>query len=355
MIFSIIALGTVYSLASITRLTAESVSRETATNLAASEIDRIHALPDAFNVHSSTTTTLPIDGVTYTITSSIGWVSTTGSTGSCGTGGGNLQYKRINVTVTWTGMYLDREVRADSVLAPDARINHPSYGTILVAVTGEDGTGRQAVTVTVTPISGGATAITETIDPTDVDGCSYILNVVPGVYRVQVSKTGYVSKIDQQAATPSEDDLQIVAGATATAAFTYDNASSFTLRYSPTATQTAVIPTNLGVTFTGGLSDIVKTAPGSPLKLYPMVAGYQAVAGEYADCKNVDPANWAESATMKSGERAAAVGTAPGGSGLLPIPMGVLRLPIPNDDTKRYVTAVQQNTIADGFQGCATT
>lgn len=353
MVFSIIAVGMAFSLMSISRLTGEATTREAAANIAAAEIDRIQSQPDAFKVTSSSSTTT-IDGTQYTINTSVGWVTTTGSTGSCGTGGGNLQYKRVNVTVTWPGMYLSHPVRADSALAPDARINDPSYGTILVAVTGEDGTGRSGATITVTPVTGGA-AITTTIDPTDADGCSYILKVVPGTYKVKVSKTGYLSKVDQQAAAPSKDDLQVVAGSTATAAFTYDNASSFALNYASNSSVTPTLATNLDVTFTGGLSDIVKTLPSGPFKLYPMPAGYQAIAGTYAGCQNTDPALWNETTTLAAGVRPEAVGTAPGGTGSLDIPMGVLQVKIPNDDTKRYVTAVQQTTSGNGNPGCATT
>ncbi len=355
MVFTIIAVGMGYSMLSMSRLTGETTAREAATNLAAQEIDRIQARSDIFNVVSEKTTTQSIDGVQYTINTSIGWVTTTGSTGSCGTGGGNLLYKRVNVEVSWTGMYLKNPVRADSILAPDARINDPRYGTILIAVTGEDGTGRAGATVTVTPVSGGATAITDTIAPTDSDGCSYVLTVEPGIYKVQISKTGYLSKVDQQSATPSKDDVQVSAGATATVAVTYDAASSFTLDYATNSTSTVSIPTNLETTFTGGLADIVKTTPGSPYKLYPMPAGYQVVAGSYATCKNVDPENWTETSTAFAGERAPAVGTAPGGNGFLPIPMGVVQVQIPNQDSKRYVTAAQLTTSGSGNPGCAST
>ena len=116
MIFAIIAVGMAYSLLSIQRLTAESVSREIATNLAAAEIDWAQSQPDAFKVLSRTTTQT-VDGTTYTIRTSVGWVSTTGASGSCGTGGGNLQYKRVNVEVTWPGQYLDRPVRPASSLS----------------------------------------------------------------------------------------------------------------------------------------------------------------------------------------------------------------------------------------------
>jgi hypothetical protein len=353
MVFTIIAVGMGYSMLSISRLTGETTAREAATNLAAQEIDKVQARSDIFNVVSEKSNPVTIDGVQYTIYTSIGWVTTTGSTGSCGTGGGNLLYKRVNVEVKWPGMYLQNPVRADSILAPDARINDPRYGTILIAVTGEDGTGRAGATVTVTPVSGGATAITETILPTDSDGCSYVLTVEPGIYKVQISKTGYLSKVDQQSPTPSKDDVQVSAGATATVAVTYDAASSFTLKYAANSSNTVSIPTNLEATFTGGLADIVATTPGSPFKLYPMPGGYQVVAGTYTTCKNVDPENWTETGTANAGERAPAVATAPAGNGLLPIPMGVVQVQIPNDDTKRYVTARQVTTAGGGNPGCA--
>jgi type II secretory pathway pseudopilin PulG len=353
MVFSIIAVGMAYSMLAMSRLTGETTAREAATNLAAQEVDRIQARSDIFNVEGGDTTTELIDGVRYTIATNIGWVTTTGLSSSCGAGGGNLLYKRVNVQVTWPGMYLKNPVRADSVLAPDARINDPRFGTILIAVTGEDGTGRAGATVTVTPVSGGALAIVGTIDATDSDGCAYVLKVNPGIYKVQISKAGYLSKVDQQPATPSKDDLQVTAGATATVAVTYDDASSFTLKYGANATQAVSIPTNLEVTFSGGLSDIVKTTPASPLKLYPMPNGYQAIAGNYANCKNVDPAKWTEITTLAAGARAESVGTEPGGTGLLPIPMGVLQVQIPNDTTKRYVTAVQVGTAGNGNPGCS--
>jgi hypothetical protein len=146
----------------------------------------------------------------------------------------------------------------------------------------------------------------------------------------------------------------VTAGSTATVAVTYDAASSFTLKYAANATTTPSLPTSLDVNFTGGLADIVKSNPGSPFKLYPMPAGYQAIAGGLSTtCKNIDPANWTETATMYTGARAESVGTAPAGSGLLPIPMGVVQIQIPNDNSKRYVTATQVTTAGGGNPGCA--
>jgi len=351
MVFSVIAVGMVYSMYSIHKLTGESITRETATNIAAAEMDRVQSQPDPFKVTGGTTSQT-VGGVTYQVKTTVAWVSTTGATGTCGQGGGNLQYKRVNIEVSWPGQYLSRPVRVDSALAPETRINDPAYGTILVAVTGEDGTGRSGVSVTVTKVVDGAT-ITGTIDPTDSEGCTYILKVVPGTYKVQIGKTGYRSKVDQQPTNPVKEDLQVVAGATATAAFTYDAASTFTLNYAQNATATVSTPTNLDVTFVGGLSDVVTSTPGGSVSLYPMPAGYQAIAGDYVTCSNTDPVNWTPTTGYLAGARADEAGTAPGGTASMPVPMGVVQVKVPNNDSRRYITAVQQSTSGSGNPGCA--
>jgi hypothetical protein len=353
MVFSLIAVGLAYSLFSMTRLTRESTNRETAAHLAAQEIDRIQSLPDAFGVHSSTSTST-IDGTPYTVTTSVGWVSTTGASGSCGSGGGNLQYKRVNVSVTWPGMYLSRPVRADSALAPDSRINDPSYGTVLVSVLGVDGTGRSGVTVRVTPESGGGgQTITDPIATTDVDGCTYVLRVAPGKYKIEVERTNYIDS--NQVAVPSYTQQVVAAGSTTTASFQYEAAGSFVLKYAATSAASPDLPSNLETTYIGGLVNYVKTGTSSPQKLHPFPSGYQAVAGDPSACLNVDPENWSSNATLQGGLRPGAVGPAPGSSDDLAIPMGVFQIVIPNDNLKRYVTAVQQSTAADGNPGCATT
>jgi len=360
MIFGVIAIGMLYSMTAMQRLTLESTLRQTASNLAAAEVDRIQSQPDAFDVHTNDPggvgVVYPVDGVNFTVLSKVEWVTTTGSTGSCGTGGGNLQYKKVNVTVSWPGMYLQNPVRADSALAPDARINNPAYGTILVAITGEDGKGRSGVTVRVTPISGGAQPVTDTIDPTDSDGCSYILNVAPGVYKVEVEKVGYIDKTDAVTAVPFYPSQTVTAGATTTAAFTYDDASTFSVKWAGNHTSTPSLPNNLDTTFIGGLKNATKSTTASPVKLYPMSSGYQAVAGDPATCLNTDPGLWTSNSATYAGVRAAAVAPAPapGGSANISVPMAVVNVPIPNNSSQ-YITAVQQTMSATGGNpGCAT-
>ncbi|MCU1417010.1 MAG: prepilin-type N-terminal cleavage/methylation protein [Schumannella sp.] len=356
MIFSIVSLGMAYSIASLTRMTKESTQREVAANLASAEIDRLQSMPDTFGVYSQITHPV-VDGVTYTVDTNVGWVSTSGSTGNCGSGGGNLQYKAVNVEVTWPGMYLLSPVRADSALGPRTRINDPSYATILVSVVGADGTGRSAVTVRVTPESGGGgSPITDTIDPTDVDGCTYILKVAPGKYKIEVEKAGYIDF--NQVTVPAYTQQDIVAGATFTAGFQYDNAGTFAMKYAATSNTAApAIPSNLETTYTGGLNPYVTTTPVPSLQMHPYTGGYQVIAGDPAVCKNTDPGKWtgsgSGSGSLSAGIRAPAVSTPPGGSATLPVPMGVLNVKIPNTDS--YISAVQQTGAASaGNPGCVT-
>jgi type II secretory pathway pseudopilin PulG len=190
MIFSIVVIGMSYSMISMTRLTADASARQTATNLAAAEIDRVAALPDAFDVHDAVTPTqVIIDGITYSVATNTSWVGANGSTGDCGIGGGQLQYKRVRVLVTWEGMYLQNPVRADSALAPSTRINDPTAGTVLIHVFNEHGDGLQGVSVALAKTSGGI-GVTDPLDATDVDGCTFVLKAPPGTYNVTLSKAG---------------------------------------------------------------------------------------------------------------------------------------------------------------------
>jgi hypothetical protein len=251
-------------------------------------------------------------------------------------------------------MYLPNPVRADSALAPDSRINDPAYGTVLVSVLGVDGTGRDGVTVRVTPESGGGgQTITDTIDPTDVDGCTYVLQVAPGKYKIDVERSNYIDA--NQVAVPSYSQQVVAAGTTTTASFQYDNAGTFTLRYAATSNVTPDLPSNLETTFLGGLSNYIRTSTASPLKLHPFASGYQALAGDPSSCLNVDPANWDTNSTLQDGLRPTAVSADPGSSATLNIPMGVYSVVIPNSNSNRYVTAIQQTTGGSGNPGCGTT
>ena len=353
MIFAIVTVGMTYSMISMTRLTGDAAARETATNLAAAEIDRVAAIPDAFNVHDETKPKqVVVDGITYNVKTQTGWVSANGSTGNCGIGaaGGQLQYKRVNVTITWDNMYLKNPVRADTALAPSTRLNDPTAGTILVSVTKENGEGQAGITVTATKTSGGA-GLTDPFEATDVDGCAYSLKAPPGTYNLTTTKANYIDT--NQNLLPITQSITVAAGAATPISLQQDLAQTYNIKYAANSTLTAKLPTNLDVTYFGQNATAPLNEAGTTTrKLYPWTAGYQLIAGNPSTCTATDPEKWTASGTTKlAGVRVLKVPGSAGGSGSLPVTMGVAEVTIPGSSTV-FLTAVAQNVITGGNPGC---
>jgi hypothetical protein len=360
MIFTVIAVGMAYSLVTMTRLTGDTRNREVAAALASQEIDDVRAVSDAFTVQSQTSTQT-VAGTTYTISRTANWVSTTGSTANCGGGGGNLQYKGVQVQVTWPGMaILTNPVQANTDLAPQSRINDPSYGTIIVSVLGADGTGRSGLTVSVAPVAGGGGAAVGTVSPTDASGCTYVLKVVPGTYTVGLSTSGYIDY--NQAASPSTT-LTVSAGSSVTANFAYDQRATYSTTYaSKISGNQPKLPDALVTNFLSSKGNYPVTGKPASVYLYPLSEGYAAVAGTYVStssttsgCLSVDPNNWqagtVNGQSLSAGARQI-VGVAPGATGSIPVPMGVVKVTWPLGATS--ITASGAAAPAGtGDPGCA--
>ncbi|MCU1557992.1 MAG: prepilin-type N-terminal cleavage/methylation protein, partial [Microbacteriaceae bacterium] len=237
--------------------------------------------------------------------------------------------------------------------------------TILVSVITASGSGSAGVTVTATPsaVANGAQAITTTIDPTDAQGCTYILQVVPGNYDVKIVKTGF---LDVNQASSSTVTVGVIAGAAASIGLQFDNAGTFGLTYASNYTPGGVtIPTNLTTSFLSTYGTYVTSTPSTPVKLYPFTAGYQIVAGTYLDpslpsqgCASVDPSTWlagpnAAGVAMKAGVRPSAVAAVPGGAApAAAVAMGVAR--VSGLSSNPYVSAVETSGASNtGDPGCA--
>jgi type II secretory pathway pseudopilin PulG len=357
MIFSIVVIGMAASMISMTRLTGDAAARETATNLAAAEIDRVASIQDAFTVVDAVTPKqVVVDGIKFFVETNTGWVGANGNTGKCGLGVGQLLYKRVRVTVTWDNMFLKNPVRADSALAPSTRINDPTAGTILISVkSGESGDGQPGVALSATKTSGGA-GLAEPIDPTDGDGCSYVLKAPPGTYDLTVNKSGYINTAQQL--YPTVEHITVAAGTTTPVDLQADSAHTYTLKYAANSPLAVKLPTNLNVTYFGqsAAAPITELGTGTK-KLYPWTSGYQVLAGDPATCTAVDPEKWLENngTTPKwAGVRAAKVPASPGGFANLPAAMGVADVVIPGASTSQFfLTATAQSVTSGGNPGCA--
>ena len=365
-IFMVVAIGIAYSAISTLRLAADSESREIATNLAASEIDNARAAGDPLDLFDNTRT-VTVNGMVYTITRTAGWVSSTGTSSGCGSGTGALQYKQVDVKVTWpTKLERTSAVRSNTLIAPITRLNDPSFGTILVSVLAAAGTGASGIPVSVA-FSGGGTAVS--MDPTDSDGCSYAFKVTPGTYVVSINKSGYISS--DQKASPTVS-LQVKAGDTLSAQFSYDLAARFNLNYAANfpAVPNKLTPSNLDTTFISTYGVFVNsTGTPSTLNLHPFSSGYIPVAGRYSTpiaatsssvavpgCLSPDPSSWPEGTVngvnLAAGQQAPAVAAAPGQTATMGIAMGLISLKYTGMSDRYFVAESVVPAASTGDPGC---
>ena len=336
MIFAIIAVGVGYGLVTALYLGHDARSREVAVNLAAQEVDLARTSSNVFTVLTRDTTVVQ-NGTTFLVHRATDWETTSGADGNCGSGGGQLRYRRVNVTVTWDGMRATTPaVRADSALAPGSRINDPDLGTILVSVLTASGGGAAGVTISAVPgsVPNGAAALTEAPAATDSEGCTYVLKVKPGTYEVSASRPNYIDK-DQSATSTAT--AGVVAGGATSVSFVYDLAGSITADYATNYTSgSTLLPTNLSTTFRSTYQDYAAVnstnAASQTFQLHPFSAGYEVLAGTYIaatpttpGCISVDPTAWdTPAADGAIGTRVAPVATLPGDSANVDVSMGVL-------------------------------
>lgn len=359
MVFAIIAVGVAAGLTSSLVMTHEARSREVAANLAAQVIDYQRATPDIFALGDDSKVQT-VDGRRYTVSWQTHW-ETGGveSTTQCSTGSGTLKYKRINVSVRWDGMRsTSRAVTANTLLAPDGRINDPDLGTIVVAVLSANGAGIPGVTVTAAPSGtpNGAVALTTPPKPTDSQGCSYILKVKPGNYDVKISRTNYVDS--EQSVDSSTTMAGVTAGSASSAGFVFNDGGRFTPVYDGNVAGSFIIPGNLVVSYVNSYG--VFTKPTGLVRLHPFAAGYQAIGGAFvppseanAGCLSVDPDAWSTVAADGAiGKRAEARAVAPGAGDDIAVRLGAVTV---NGQNGKFVTAVAQSVgpTGSGNPGCA--
>lgn len=349
-VLALITAGVSSTVVTVLSSTTDSKARVAAANLASAEIDLARSYKDVFAVISRADV-VPVSGIDYRIDRDVAWVSNTGADVTCNASGGALQYKRVNVTVSWKSQSgEDKSARADTIITPGSRINDPLTGTIQISVKTASGSGNDDVVVSAVPVSGGA-AITTVIPRTDADGCSYILKVKPGGYRVKIVKTGNVDADDN--ASPTRD-VAVVAGTSAAAAFGFDRPATYTPVYVPTPTPTVSIgtpklPSNFELSFLSTYKPVVRTGAAAPVKLFPWTTGYHGVPGRYAgattsgECTVGDPGAWAPDETSsppRVGARLASATAAPGESTDLSVPIGVVR--VAGGLSGTYLFAVQE-------------
>jgi prepilin-type N-terminal cleavage/methylation domain-containing protein len=382
-IFAIISTGTAYTVLSVMQVDRDSRARHVAANLAAQEIDLARDTADLLTLVDVERPTQRVGGNSFHVVVTTAWVTATGTDDACGATGGTLLTKRINVEVRWDNQRPGSSpVRADTVITPNAHLNSPDRGTILVRVLGASGTGVSGVTITARPsaVANGATGTATAL--TDSQGCAFLSRLRPGNYDVTANAAGHLDS-KNQASTPLVT-VPLVAGFSAGASFSYDRSSTFELNYAPavapaavptptptaTATPTAApspstslvyLPRDLDTSFVtadGGVAVSSLSGTGTNTTrtrtavMFPFASGYEVIAGRFAlatpaadapsspgagtpagtpaaampSCLSVDPAAWApvtENGATLIGKRTR-MATEPGQRVSGSIPMGLL-------------------------------
>jgi Tfp pilus assembly protein PilV len=365
LVFAVITTGSIVAVGTVLSMTADNRSREVAANLASQAVDTARSITDISDIASGSTP-VTVNGTDFTVTQSVSWITTTGLDSACApanaANNGSLLYKRLNVTVTWKGMRTATgAVRSDTVVAPGSKINDPERGTILVTVKGSDGAGVSGVTVTIEPDSGTATpgkALDSSSVPglTNADGCAVATKVVPGSYKITLSRgDGLEYRDPYQSATPTKTGVNVAKGDTTGQVFTYSLADDYTMNYVSGYTGTALKPAALDTTIKGANGTYVATSPDDHEYLYPLSSGYQFIAGKYVpaggsatSCLSPDPSAWPRAADGKTGKPQPYV---------LPdtpvdVPMGVVTVKLASG--QRFIKATT-TTAANGDPGCAAT
>jgi Tfp pilus assembly protein PilV len=300
MIFAIMSVGVAYSILNVLTITSDARARQTAANIAATAIDSDRATTDVVGLAPGTVTTT-VDGVVYTTKTTTAWIgATAGTTTQCTTGSGALIAKRVSVSVSWQGKKTGQSsVKVSTIVSPTARLTNINLGVIVVAVTTAAGGGYAGVTISAAPAAtnpNGATAITGTIAPTDINGCGLILGVTPGNYVVTISKASSVDINQNPSPTAA---VSVVAGSSVTAGFQYDLAETITVNYhSNYTTGTITMPQSMTTSFENTYGIYTSTSSG-PFSLHPFTGGYSVYAGalgasggSITTCNSVDPGAW---------------------------------------------------------------
>ncbi|WP_156463547.1 prepilin-type N-terminal cleavage/methylation domain-containing protein [Curtobacterium sp. Leaf183] len=377
MVFAVMSVGIAYGIANTLQLTQTSRGRETAVALASQDIDQLRqtaagSTAGIFKVvgAAGADNTKTIGGVTYQIDRTVKWVQSDGASGACGTSNGKLAYKSVVEKVSWPNPRTGTSsTTVSSAIAPSDAVTDPGYGTVIVSVVNASGAPFAGVSITITPVSGsGGAALSTPALPTDTQGCSYAVNVVPGDYTVTATTAG---GIDTSQGQPSKQSpITVSAGASSPVPFVYDTASPLTLQYA--APYGATLPSNMVTVLSssvGGLDTVkpwdvtntalvVTSASRPSLPVFPFTSGYTVYAGPYSNstssstsCLSPNPAAWTTPGqTGAIGTSPPVVTTSPGSPANASVMMGVATV---KGVKGRYVTAVSSASAGAGDPGCS--
>jgi prepilin-type N-terminal cleavage/methylation domain-containing protein len=268
-------------------------NRVVAANLATQQMENVRGLaadPTKF-------TTIPqgqtifngasqkVNGVQYTVTQDVTFVTTNSSTSSCDSPGPTAgQILQVSDKVTWPGMGGTQPVKAVTALAPPVGVYSASSGSIAAKVFDSAGAVAPGINVQVA----GPSTVTQ---QTTSEGCAYFAYLPVGTYTVSViAGTG----VDAQEVVVPVQTSSVSVGQTASVQFQYDSPATITATLPspgntagapPYATGMSISVANTGLqpygqfSFPASAVGDVTTSPS----LFPYASGYTVFAGNCTD------------------------------------------------------------------------
>jgi Tfp pilus assembly protein PilV len=211
------------ALSGASRVSGTSKARAIAAGLAQNDQERLRSMPVAAltALTAGTTTTKPVAGVNYQVTSKAEWVAdATQKNTDCTSNGAAADYLRITSTVAPTNIASLAPVVVTSTVTP-APGTFNNLGALVVSVVDRNGVGEPSRTVNITgPASDSAL--------TNAQGCAFFGYEPVGDYTVTTSAVGYVDSNGNSIGTTT---ASVGNETTASAQIQYDLAGAASLTF----------------------------------------------------------------------------------------------------------------------------
>jgi Tfp pilus assembly protein PilV len=194
LLLGLVVVGTLTGLNSANRATSIDRQRSQADALAQQDEDRLRSEPvsklsELSASHEAVVHEVSAGGTKYTITSTAKYIADTTATSSCKSTTSEADYIQTASAVTWSELGTGKPVVETSIVSP------PPASALIVQVVNQKGEVVPGMSVVATGPSPVSTV-------TSTNGCA-VLAVLPGEYKLNVSKPGYV---DQNGYAESEKD-----------------------------------------------------------------------------------------------------------------------------------------------------
>lgn len=325
-LLSVVAIGVYNGIDGPTAISGANRLKSQASSLAQQDQERMKSMKfDDLQRTAGSSPTVTLGQITFTTASRTQWISDRTGTDSCTNSSSSADYLLLSSTVSWPQSGTTKSLTVRSLRAPPTGTGTSLRGNLSVQLTDEK---TPALPVAGVPVNitgpGNYTATTNS------EGCAVFAYIPVGSYTASYQQSGFVDQTGKSAVTlPS---TSVTGNATTVQTGTYAQAGSITVNFvdssgNPAKWSSASLYANgIGVPF------VMKSTPAntavaslsSGTTMFPFTAGYNAWAGDCPDPTLASPAPGGYSAPPET------VTLGPGGSKTVNVTMPTVKLEVKN-------------------------